>query len=86
MKSTKVRVGESFSLSVEFVNAGREPALLMRVEDLIPPDFIVVKKPEIYRIEDSCLNLKGKQITSLKLVETELILQSEKKGIYHLAY
>ena len=62
----EVKVGESFCLSVEFVNAGKEPALLMRVEDFIPSDFVVVKKPEIYRLEETCLNMKGKQLSSSK--------------------
>ena len=80
----EVNVGESFCLSVEFVNAGREPALLMRVEEFVPSDFIVVKKPEIYRIEDTCLNMKGKQLAPLKLVEVKLTLQPSKKGKYQL--
>ena len=77
-------VGESFFLSIEFVNAGKEPALLTKVENFIHPDFIVVKKPEIYRLEDTTLNMKGKQIASLKLVEAKLVLQPSKKGIYRL--
>jgi len=80
----EVKVGESFCLSVEFVNAGKEPALLTRIKDFVPPDFVVVKKPEIYRLEDSCLNMKGKQIAPLKLVEAKLVLQPLKKGVYHL--
>jgi KaiC/GvpD/RAD55 family RecA-like ATPase len=79
-----VKVGESFCLSIEFVNAGKEPALLTRVEDFIPSDFIVVKKPEIYRLEDTTLNMKGKQIAPLKLVEAKLVLQPSKKGVYRL--
>ena len=81
----EVKVGESFCLSIEFVNAGKEPALLTRIEDFIPGDFVVVKKPEIYRLEDKCLNMKGKQIAPLKLVEAKLVLQSSKKGIYQLS-
>jgi KaiC/GvpD/RAD55 family RecA-like ATPase/tetratricopeptide (TPR) repeat protein len=80
----EVKIGESFCLSVEFVNAGREPALLMRVEDFVPRDFVVVKKPEIYRIEETCLNMKGKQLAPLKLVEVKLTLQPSKKGDYRL--
>jgi len=80
----EVRVGESFCLTVEFVNAGKEPALLMRVEDFVPPDFIVAKKPEIYRLEESCLNMKGKQIAPLKLVEAKVVLQPSKKGVYNV--
>ena len=80
----QVKVGESFCLAVEFVNAGREPALLMRVEDFVPSGFVVVKKPEIYRIDESCLNMKGKQLAPLKLVEVKLTLQASKKGEYQL--
>ncbi len=80
----EVKVGESFCLSVEFVNAGREPALLMSVDDFVPSDFVVVKKPEIYRIEDTCLKMKGKQLAPLKLVEVKLVLQPSKKGEYQL--
>ena len=80
----EVRVGESFCLTVECVNAGKEPALLIRVEDFVPPDFVVVEKPAIYRLEESCLNMKGKQIAPLKLVEAKLVLQPTKKGVYQL--
>jgi len=80
----QVKVGESFCLSVEFVNAGREPALLLRVEDFVHPNFVIVKKPEIYRIEESCLNMKGKQLAPLKLVEVKLTLQASRKGLYQL--
>jgi tetratricopeptide (TPR) repeat protein len=80
----EVKIGESFCLSLEFVNAGKEPALLLRVDDFVPSDFVVVKKPEIYRIEESCLNMKGKQLAPLKLVEVKLTLQPSKKGNYHL--
>jgi len=80
----EVKVGESFCLSIEFVNAGREPALLMRVEDFVPSGFVVVKKPEIYRIEGTSLNMKGKQLAPLKLVEVMLTLQAPKKGDYRL--
>ncbi|MCW3997640.1 MAG: hypothetical protein NWF10_03620 [Candidatus Bathyarchaeota archaeon] len=80
----QVKVRESFCLSVEFVNAGKEPALLTRIEELIPRDFVVVKKPEIYRLEDTCLNMKGKQLAPLKLVEAKLVLQPSRKGVYQL--
>jgi KaiC/GvpD/RAD55 family RecA-like ATPase/tetratricopeptide (TPR) repeat protein len=81
---SNVRIGESFCLSLEFVNAGREPALLMRVDDFVPSGFVVVKKPDIYRLEESCLNMKGKQLAPLKLVEVKLTLQASKKGQYQL--
>ncbi|MEJ2241576.1 MAG: ATPase domain-containing protein [Candidatus Bathyarchaeota archaeon] len=80
----EVKVGESFCYSIEFVNAGREPALLLRVENFVHSDFVVVKKPEIYRIEDTTLIMKGKQIQPLKFVEVKLTLQPSKEGEYQL--
>ena len=82
--SRDLKVGESFCLSIEFVNVGKESALLTKVEEFIPSDFIVVKKPEIYRMEETTLNMKGKQIAPLKLVEAKLVLQSSRKGTYQL--
>ena len=79
-----VKIGQSFCLTLEFINAGKEPALLTRVEDFVPTDFFVVKKPEIYRLENNCLNMKGKQLAPLKLVEAKLVLQPSKKGIYQI--
>ena len=80
----EAKIGQSFSLSLEFVNVGKEPALLMKVEDLIPKGFIVANKPGIYRIEESSLNLKGKQIKPLNLVEANVNLQPVKKGNYKI--
>jgi KaiC/GvpD/RAD55 family RecA-like ATPase len=80
----EVKVGESFCLSIEFVNAGKEPALLTRVEDFVPVGFVVVKKPELYRLEDTALNMKGKQIAPLKLVEAKVVLQPLKKGVFQI--
>ncbi len=80
----EVKVGESFCFTIEFVNAGKEPALLTRVEGFIPPDFVVVKKPEIYRLEENCLNMKGKELAPLRLVEAKVVLQPSRKGIYQL--
>ena len=80
----EVKVGESFCISIEFVNAGKEPALLTRVEEFIPPNFVVVEKPEMYRLEDTCLNMKGKQLAPLNLVEAKLVLQPSKKGVFQL--
>ncbi|MEJ2241334.1 MAG: ATPase domain-containing protein [Candidatus Bathyarchaeota archaeon] len=80
----EVKVGESFFLSIEFINAGKEPALLTRVEKFIPHDFVVVKKPEIYRLEESTLNMKGRQLAPLKFVEVKLVLQPSNGGKYHI--
>jgi KaiC/GvpD/RAD55 family RecA-like ATPase len=79
----EVKVGESFNITIEFVNTGREPALLTVVDDFIPAEFTVVDKPDIYRIENNALNLKGKPLKPLEVLEVALILQPSKKGTYY---
>ncbi|MFQ5758575.1 MAG: hypothetical protein ACE5IF_02730 [Candidatus Bathyarchaeia archaeon] len=37
----EVKVGEDLSLEIEFVNAGKGPALLIKVEEIIPKGFII---------------------------------------------
>jgi KaiC/GvpD/RAD55 family RecA-like ATPase len=82
--SRQIRVGETFSVEVEFINAGKEPALLTKVDAIVPEGFLVAEKPEIYRLENTCLNMKGKQLAPLKAIGAKLILQPSRKGIYQL--
>ena len=60
LRVKEVRVGEDVSLEIELINAGKAPALLIKVEKVIPQGFEVREVPETYRVEDSFLNLKGK--------------------------
>ena len=82
--AAEAKVGESFNLTIEFFNVGKEPALLTKVENFLHSDFVVVEKPEIYLLEDNCLNMRGKQLAPLNLVEAKLVLQGLKKGVYQL--
>lgn len=82
--STVVKVGESFCLTIAFVNVGKETALLTKVEDLVPLDFAVVEEPEMYQLENNCLNMRGIQLAPLKMVEVKLILQGLRKGVFQL--
>ncbi len=62
------------------MNAGRSPAQLIKVENLIPEGFDLKTKPEAYRVEDSYLNMKGKQLSPLKTEEVKLVLRPRSHG------
>ena len=79
------RVGENFTLEAEFVNTGKEPALLTKIEKLIPEGFSVVGEPLNYRVEKYDLNMKGKQLNPMKMEEVKLILQPLKAGLFSIA-
>jgi len=80
----EVKVGEDISLEIELVNAGKKPALLIKTEQIIPEGFEIREKPEIYRVEDSYLNMKGKRLDPLKTEEVKLVLKALTKGTFTL--
>lgn len=80
----EVKVGEGFSLDIEIVNAGEAPALLIKIENLIPEGFKLMKEPEVYRVEDRHLNMKGKRLGPLKTEEVKLVLRPLTKGVFPL--
>jgi uncharacterized repeat protein (TIGR01451 family) len=80
----EVKIGEDISLEIELVNAGKGPALLVRVEEIIPEGFKLIKKPRLYRVEDRNLNMKGERLASLKTEEIRLVLRATTKGNFVL--
>ena len=81
---TELKVGENLEIEIELVNAGKAPALLVKVEQIVPKGFDLIEKPEIYRIEDRYLNMKGRRLDPLKTEEVKLVLKPQKKGVFPL--
>ena len=81
---TELKVGEKLEIEIELVNAGKGPALLIKVEEIIPEGFKLIEKPEVYRAEDRYLNMKGKRLPPLKTEEVKLVLKPQKKGVFPL--
>jgi len=84
LRLREVKIGQDIDLEIELVNAGKAPALLIKVQELIPDGFEVRRAPEIYRVEDSYVNMKGKQLAPLKTEEIKLILRPATKGTFIL--
>jgi hypothetical protein len=84
IRRKELKVGESLNLEIEFVNAGRGPAILLKVTEVIPEGFDLIEKPEIYRVEDSYLNMKGKRLDPLKTEEVKLVLKPQMQGTFPL--
>jgi uncharacterized repeat protein (TIGR01451 family) len=80
----ELKVGEDLRLEIELVNAGRGPAVLIKLSDIIPAGFELVDKPEIYRVEDSYLNMKGKRLDALKPEEIKITLKPKNQGVFQL--
>jgi len=83
-KRREVGVGEDMDLEIELVNAGKAPAQLIKVEEIIPEGFEVISAPDICRVEDSYLDMKGRTLNPLKTAELKIILKPLDKGTYEL--
>ncbi len=83
-RQKQLNVGENLDLEIELVNAGKGPALLMKITELIPKGFELAEKPEVYRVEDSYLNMKGKRLDPLKTEEVKLKLKPKVQGEFSL--
>jgi hypothetical protein len=80
----EVGVGEDLDLEIELVNAGKAPAQLVKVEDIVIEGFELKSYPEICRVEDSYLDMKGRTLSPLKTQELKLVLKPLTKGSFEL--
>ena len=83
-RQKKLKVGENLDLEIEIVNAGKGPALLIKITELIPKGFELAENPGAYRVEDNYLNMKGKRVDPLKTEEVKLKLKPKVQGEFSL--
>jgi hypothetical protein len=81
----ELNVGESLELEIEVTNVRKEGIILLtKIVEVIPEGFAISKKPESYRVEDNCLNMKEKQLDPLKKEEVKLVLTPRIQGTFHI--
>jgi len=67
---------------MELVNAGKAPALLIKVDEVIPQGFEIKEMPEIYTFEDNFINMKGKRLNPLKTDDVKIVVNPRSKGTF----
>jgi tetratricopeptide (TPR) repeat protein len=83
-RQKELKVDERLDVEIELVNAGKSPALLIKVAEVVPQDFELIEKPGNYRVEDSYLNMKGKRLDALKTEELKIVLKPKAQGVFQL--
>jgi hypothetical protein len=83
-RQKELKVGEALDLEIELVNAGKSSAQLIKITEVIPTGFDLAEKPEIYRVEDSYINMKGKRLDPLKTEEVRVSLKAKSQGVFEL--
>jgi hypothetical protein len=84
LRERQVKVGEDINLEVELVNAGKASAQLIKINEIIPKGFEVRRAPDICRVEDSYIDMKGRTLNPLKTEELRLVLRPLNTGAFHL--
>jgi hypothetical protein len=81
----ELKIGENVELEIELTNTRKEGVILLtRITEMIPEGFAVAKKPELYRVEDNCLNMKERRLDPLKKEEVKLVLTPKTQGTFHI--
>ena len=79
----ELKIGETLELEIEVTNKRKEGAVLLtKIMEVIPEGFAAVKKPETYRVEGNCINMKEKQLEPLKKEEVKLVLTPKIQGVF----
>ncbi len=82
LRSKEVNVGEDVNLEMQLTNEGEAPALLVKVEEILPEGFELVAKPGYCRFEGGYLDMNRKRLDPLMTEEIRLTLRSFDKGIF----
>jgi hypothetical protein len=80
----ELKMDEDLELGIELVNAGRGPAQLIKLQDILPKGFTLREEAGGYRMEDSYLDLRGKRLDALKTEEINLVLKPVHRGQFTL--
>ncbi len=82
MKSRDIKSIENLDITIELYNTGKAPAFLIKVEEIVPEKFEVVRVSGFFRITDQYLDMKGKMLGPLSAQEVSVKLKPLSKGEY----
>jgi len=82
---SSVTIGEDFILEIQLANLGKGIAFLTRVDEVIPTEFEVAKRPEKCIVSNQSLTFSPRKLTPLETKEIKLTLKPKRKGEYLFA-
>ena len=81
----ELRIGESLELEIEVTNTCKDKSILLtKIMEVIPEGFVITKKPESYRREGDCLNMKDKRLGPSETEEVKLVLTPRVQGTFEI--
>jgi tetratricopeptide (TPR) repeat protein len=81
----ELKIGENLELEIEITNTRKKGAILLtKITEAIPEGFAISKKPEFYRMEGDCLNMKEKRLGPQETEIVKLVLTPKVQGTFHI--
>ncbi len=77
-------VGEEREMRLDLVNIGRKPALIVKIENVLPDGFKVAGLPSWCSLENGNIEMKNREIGAFQVESVKLILKSLKAGTFTL--
>ncbi len=77
-------IGSDFTVGLDMVNAGKTPATLIKLENIIPEGCEPVTQEGQHQLEGNSIDLRGKRLEYLKTHEVKVSLRATRKGTFEL--
>jgi KaiC/GvpD/RAD55 family RecA-like ATPase len=77
-------VGKEFNMHLDMVNVAKNPAVLVRVEGLVPADFKVTDTQPHFNVQQGSIEMEKKVINPCRDEAITLTVQATQEGIFNL--
>lgn len=84
LEKDELSIGSEFTLELEMANVGKAPAMLIKLENIIPEGLELDMKKITHQVEDHHIEMRGRRLEYLKTHEVKLPLEARRKGAYVL--
>jgi len=85
LEARDFEVNENFLLRIQLENLGKTQVSIVRVYGLIPPDFEVVTFPDMYKLTNAFLDLRGMKLNPQASESIDMTLRPTRKGMFTVA-
>ena len=82
LEPRKAKVGEEIHLQLRLANEGRTPVFLAKIEEIFPPPFDLVAKPDYSRLSAGFLDLNKRQLNPSEIEDLDLAFIPLSEGTF----
>ncbi len=82
MARREIGVGEEFAVRLDLVNVAKNPAILVRVEGIVPPEFKASALPSYSSLQNGSLKMNERKLGPFQVEPVKLNFQATKAGVF----